>query len=630
MARGGAELWEEARPRALAQVAVLEDAVAALLVGALADAQRDAARREAHRLTGSLGSLAVPRGSVIAGELERRLEVAPALAEAPELAERVLALRREIESAQGPQDDADDGDRLPRVALAGLDGARAGALLRAGSGHEWRLTAAAAPPEPGVADVVLLGGRAPDLPEQVARQSKGGAVVAVLLEDAAIDRVELIRRGARRLVPPALAPAAVIAELAELESGRHGRGATVLAVDDDPIVLALLDAALRRAGHELVPCSEAGAFWSALEASRPDLVVLDLQLGEVDGTDLCRALRADPRWRALPVLFLTAATGGREIAELFAAGGDDYVPKPVDAAELSARIGGRLERTRQLLAAAEEDDRTGLLRRAALEPELERAVAVAQRLRQPLALAAIAADEEGADAAALRHAGAAVRRGLAPGDVAGRWNETDIVVGMLGLDAHEAGERLGRLLEDARGAADGATLSAGVAEHPRDGEDPATLAGAALAARRLARAAGGDRVLAAGAEEGESTIVDVVVVEDDDVMASLVLHALETRGYRTRRLADGDEAARLLGGPRPALRAQLILLDWDLPARDGLTVLRGLAADGVLRATKVVMLTLHASEREVLASLELGATDHVAKPFSVAVLMQRVRRVLAR
>ena len=97
-----------------------------------------------------------------------------------------------------------------------------------------------------------------------------------------------------------------------------------------------------------------------------------------------------------------------------------------------------------------------------------------------------------------------------------------------------------------------------------------------------------------------------------------------------RRIADGDEANRLLGGGQPRVRADLVLLDWDLPGRDGLTLLRLLRADGVLSRSRVVMLTMRASEREALTALELGATDHIAKPFSLPVLMQRIRRVLAR
>jgi DNA-binding response OmpR family regulator len=57
-------------------------------------------------------------------------------------------------------------------------------------------------------------------------------------------------------------------------------------------------------------------------------------------------------------------------------------------------------------------------------------------------------------------------------------------------------------------------------------------------------------------------------------------------------------------------------------------VLRALARDRVLERTRVVMLTVRAGEREVLDALELGATDHVAKPFSIPVLVQRVRRAL--
>jgi CheY-like chemotaxis protein len=197
---------------------------------------------------------------------------------------------------------------------------------------------------------------------------------------------------------------------------------------------------------------------------------------------------------------------------------------------------------------------------------------------------------------------------------------------MLGLGSHDARDRVGAVLEEVRNA-ERVTLSAGLAEFPLDGDDVDELVDAAVGAGRAAQAGGGDRLeIASGSAGGDR--VDVALVEDDEVLAELLLHALHTRGYRTRHIADGDEAARLLAGPRPQLRAELVLLDWDLPGRDGLTVLRGLAADGGLVHAKVVMLTFRASEREILSTLDIGAVDHVAKPFSVPVLMQRVRRLL--
>jgi DNA-binding response OmpR family regulator len=72
----------------------------------------------------------------------------------------------------------------------------------------------------------------------------------------------------------------------------------------------------------------------------------------------------------------------------------------------------------------------------------------------------------------------------------------------------------------------------------------------------------------------------------------------------------------------------MVLLDVDLPRLDGLAVLRRLAHDGLLQHTRVIMLTFRADEREVLEALELGAFDHVTKPFSLPVLMQRIRRTL--
>jgi DNA-binding response OmpR family regulator len=88
------------------------------------------------------------------------------------------------------------------------------------------------------------------------------------------------------------------------------------------------------------------------------------------------------------------------------------------------------------------------------------------------------------------------------------------------------------------------------------------------------------------------------------------------------------QAASELGGAEPGLRAPVLLLDWDLPGLDGLRVLRTLREHGVLDRTQVIMLTARGAEGEVIQALEAGAIDHVTKPFSVPVLMQRVRRAM--
>lgn len=122
--------------------------------------------------------------------------------------------------------------------------------------------------------------------------------------------------------------------------------------------------------------------------------------------------------------------------------------------------------------------------------------------------------------------------------------------------------------------------------------------------------------------------VDVVIVDDDVALSDLLDHTLRLRGYSVERFYDGADAAAALVGDPPAVSGRAILLDVGLPGLNGTAVLRRLRRDGVLRRTRVLMLTSHAMESEVLKALELGAFDHVAKPFSMPVLMHRLQRAL--
>ncbi len=121
---------------------------------------------------------------------------------------------------------------------------------------------------------------------------------------------------------------------------------------------------------------------------------------------------------------------------------------------------------------------------------------------------------------------------------------------------------------------------------------------------------------------------DVVIVDDDEVLTELLLHALENRGYRCRSIQDGQVALDALSGLSPRIKAKVILLDVGLPSVDGLSVLRNLAKDKLTEQTRLIMLTARSGESDVLSALELGAFDHVAKPFSLPVLMQKVQRAL--
>src|SRR3954469_17134637 len=113
------ELWEQARPVALERLDVLDDAVAAVMVGGLDDDLRDRAQRESHKLAGSLGTFGLRDATERAAALELAFESPPAIERAPALAEHAVELRRLVESGEAGGPAAASG-RAAEVVAVGL------------------------------------------------------------------------------------------------------------------------------------------------------------------------------------------------------------------------------------------------------------------------------------------------------------------------------------------------------------------------------------------------------------------------------------------------------------------------------------------------------------------------------
>jgi diguanylate cyclase (GGDEF)-like protein len=350
----------------------------------------------------------------------------------------------------------------------------------------------------------------------------------------------------------------------------------------------------------------------------------------------------------LPVIFLTVYTDAETVQRVFAAGADDYVAKPIVGPELVARITNRLERIRLLRRAADTDALTGLASRRKSVQVLERFLRLAGRHRHPLSLAIVDLDhvkqvnlryDHATGDEVLRRLGTLLFNSFRSEDVVARWGGEEFVIGMYGMTRDNGTRRLLDVLETFRqemfsgyeGTEFRVTFSAGVAEYPTDGTDLQTLYRSADQALCRAKEAGCNQIASTGqpaVPQQAPDTADIVLVDDDEVLASLLLHTLETKGYRTVWLQDGQDAVETLAGPHPRLQTRMVLLDVDLPGLDGLSILRRLVSDGIVQQTRVIMLTFRSAESEVLAALELGAVDHVSKPFSMPILIERIRRVL--
>jgi len=111
--------------------------------------------------------------------------------------------------------------------------------------------------------------------------------------------------------------------------------ARVLIVDDDPALREVVRIALARAGFETAEAADGPAALAACAAAPPDLIVLDVMLPDMDGTDVCRTLR---RRSAVPILFLSSRDDEVDKIVGLEIGGDDYMVKPFSPRELVARV----------------------------------------------------------------------------------------------------------------------------------------------------------------------------------------------------------------------------------------------------------------------------------------------------
>src|ERR671925_798491 len=159
-------------------------------------------------------------------------------------------------------------------------------------------------------------------------------------------------------------------------SPEDGGGESLLVVDDDPFIARLLEIELKASGYHV---RVAGDGEQALELARercPDLVLADVMMPNMDGFELTRLLRQDPRTSSVSVIMLTARGLSADKLEGFAIGADDYIVKPFDTPELLARIRGVLNRASDTRALS---PMTGLAGNVAIEDEIERRVSADDR-----------------------------------------------------------------------------------------------------------------------------------------------------------------------------------------------------------------------------------------------------------
>ena len=654
------QLWEQHRDEIFRRIDTIEEAIAALMEDDLDDDLRERAMNDAHKLAGSLGTFGYGEGTRQARDIERILEgEAPAPEEAVRLSELIVGLRHSIEdqpaSEDGEADTGEDTEPSPvarPITLISSDEELIDRLEVDLAGFGFAVTAYASLPEEGpnpVTVVVDLTDVDPGSYEARLSELPDASLVAVILDSYDLEhRLAATKAGGRLVFRRSMGSAGMARALHEALNEERLGDATVLAVDDDESMGALVKGVLEARGLRVESLQDPTEFLDVLDRMAPDLVILDQTMPNVSGTDLCRLLRSDPERATLPVIFLTGSEDPEVLSEVFEAGADDFVRKPVTGPALIHRVFNRLERVRLLRRMSETDSLTGLPNRATATPAISSLIGLARSNDEPLSFAFV--DLNGIAKINARYgysAGDLPMRRLArlletefdEQAVVTRWSGVTFGLACYGSTADDlqhtlsslGDELAGQPFDTESGDSFRCTFSAGIAQYPADGEDLRELVRAANRALEEATDEGPGTVwtTTSGSNDGGATErVEVLMVDDDRPIAELVVQSLQTRGISARWIGDGKEALEALVGRPPQISARVLLLDVGLPGLDGLTVLRKLAMEGLTDRTRVMMLTARTAESEVLRALELGAFDHMSKPFSVPILLHKIRIAL--
>jgi two-component system alkaline phosphatase synthesis response regulator PhoP len=120
----------------------------------------------------------------------------------------------------------------------------------------------------------------------------------------------------------------------------------IVVIEDEADILEVIAYNLKREGYDVVTSTSGEDGLEKIERTKPNLVVLDLMLPEIDGIELCRKLKSDPVTQSIPVIMVTAKGEESDVVLGLGVGADDYVTKPFSPRELTARVKAVLRRSK--------------------------------------------------------------------------------------------------------------------------------------------------------------------------------------------------------------------------------------------------------------------------------------------
>ena len=349
-------VWSKFKDLAFQRLANLENLAGALVENRVTEELQAKAQNSAHKLAGSLGCFGFFEGSKIAREIEQLLENKPIAQAEIEIVKLTTSLNaclqrqpfEAVEKALGKSisllivDRNHDGNLSQQLDTqaqkSGIKTYTAFDLTQATEILEQQSLAAV------LYNVDFPDGKDLEFLHKLHQQKPHLPIVVLAKSARLLDRIELVRQGSNLILEHPIEPDIAISSVTELLESLAAK-AKVLIVDDDPQVLLSLEISLEPWGFELTTLEYASELWNVLEDFKPDILVLDIEMPEINGIELCQVIRSDRHWQHLPVLFLSVHHDEKTQHQAFTIGADDYICKPVTSLTLANRILNRLRRS---------------------------------------------------------------------------------------------------------------------------------------------------------------------------------------------------------------------------------------------------------------------------------------------
>lgn len=301
------------------------------------------------------------------------------------------------------------------------------------------------------------------------------------------DEADATHAGASLYLNKPFKPDSLEKAVEHLVAIRQGGRPRILITDDDEFFANTIALVLRNEGMIVKTLNDPNQILDTMQEFPPDMLLLDVMMPGITGFDVCRKLRKVPRWRDLPIIFLTGQTGVEARVEAFRCGGDDYLPKPVVNEELLTRVKVRIDRAAMLRERSDKDTITGLLLRRAFSEQLSAILAESERINCNFSICLLDVDHfkkvndthgHLAGDRVLAGLGQLLSKRFRVDDIRGRWGGEEFILAFRRETKERIHKAVDRVLEEFRGMefeSDSGvkfhcSFSGGLATYPDDGE----------------------------------------------------------------------------------------------------------------------------------------------------------------